>query len=179
MKQDDGKWRPERGHRISYQAVNGPLPRHDFVYRKCRNQLCVNPQHLRVRRNRATTFEMRARQRQRATERSKVTRAIQCPTRADIAWAAGFLEGEGNFRAQRSRGMEQIRASQVNPEPLARLVQLFGGSIIPRKHTNPKYQPAASWEVCAARARGIMMTLYPFLSELKRGQVRVALRATW
>lgn len=174
----DGKWRPARAHRFAYEYYYGTLAPQDFVYRSCRNQRCVNPTHLRLRRNREQTEEMRAEARRRATKRSRVPRATSAPSIADIAWAAGFLEGEGNFRAQRGPGsLEQVRASQVNEEPLLRLVALFGGSLIQGSRKNPKHSPFRSWETCAARARGVMMTVYPFLSERKKAQVRVALGA--
>jgi len=43
----------------------------------------------------------------------------------DIAWVAGFLEGEGNFHADELRSVS-ISASQVQRAPLERLQALFG-----------------------------------------------------
>src|SRR5439155_26696382 len=54
------------------------------------------------------------------------------PTIRDLEWAAGFLEGEGAFGAYgnppRAR-YPRVSASQVNPAPLLRLQQIFGGRI--------------------------------------------------
>ena len=96
------------------------------------------------------------------------------PTSRDLEWAAGFLEGEGCFKANNNR-CEIIEASQVNPEPLGKLLVLFGGRV---RH---KPQPTATsndfwvWVVSGPRARGIMLTLYPLLSVKRQQQVEIAL----
>jgi hypothetical protein len=86
------------------------------------------------------------------------------PTKADIAWAAGFIEGEGCF----SRG--SVTASQVNREPLERLLALFGGSINENKTGRSK--PIHTWNTSGARARGIAETLWTFLSARRKEQAR-------
>lgn len=50
----------------------------------------------------------------------------------DLAWAAGFLEGEGSF-CIRSNGRWFLGAGQVDREPLERLQALFGGNIYKRE----------------------------------------------
>jgi hypothetical protein len=50
----------------------------------------------------------------------------------DLAWAAGFLDGEGtiNINEIKGKGVRQyLGATQVRKEPLERLMGLFGGSI--------------------------------------------------
>lgn len=110
-------------------------------------------------------------------------KALVHPGIAEINWAAGFLEGEGYFLAQRDhRGVvgllaQHSGASQANREPLLRLQSLFGGNIrskpIHLYHLGKK--PLFEWRVSGARARGIMMTLFPLLSQERRSQVRRAL----
>jgi hypothetical protein len=99
----------------------------------------------------------------------RVPRASISPTMLDIAWAAGFIEGEGGFGTNgHSCGMQ---AKQVNPEPLFFLRAHFGGTI--------SYTPQRdiyAWTINGARARGFMMTIYAMLSARRRVQVRFALR---
>jgi hypothetical protein len=49
----------------------------------------------------------------------------------DVAWAAGFLEGEGHFSHQRA--MPFIKAVQVEWGPIEKLSALFGGIV---RHVN-------------------------------------------
>lgn len=94
---------------------------------------------------------------------------------ADMAWAAGFLEGEGNFgvnnRKLGRRGSHVVRATQKNPEPLYKLQQILGGSIM-----NPRADGYGEWRTYGARARGIMLTLFSFLSAKKRADIKLAFR---
>ena len=46
----------------------------------------------------------------------------------DIAWAAGFMEGEGSFMS-RCKGAILLECVQVQKEPLERLQKLFGGNL--------------------------------------------------
>lgn len=90
-----------------------------------------------------------------------------------LGWAAGFLDGEGSFTY--SRGI-MVSAEQVDPEPLERLRDMFGGSIYRRGvrvHTTERdhqynRRPTGTWYACGSRAAGIMMTLYPLLSRRRQ-----------
>ena len=88
----------------------------------------------------------------------------------DYAWAAGFLEGEGCFR--KNGGSQCVVVPQVNMEPLVRLQAWFGGRI-GRTHT--REFPINTWTVTGSRARGVMMTLYSFMSSRRKEQIRRAL----
>lgn len=106
--------------------------------------------------------------------------ATRQPTTAELHWIAGFLEGEGCFRF--SSTTEHSNAKQVSREPLDRLQSLVGGAIRPHSHAlqrarGGKGKDGWTWYVSGARARGIMMTLYPLLSTRRQGQVRTALGA--
>jgi hypothetical protein len=104
-----------------------------------------------------------------------VVPASVSPSTRDLEWAAGFLEGEGTFFcANRSHG---IQVSQVNGEPLGRLKKLFGGYISLLQGKGPKQNDFLKWSACGARARGVMMTLYPLLSQKRQGQILKALTA--
>lgn len=100
-------------------------------------------------------------------------RAKISPTNLDLAWAAGFLEGEGSFLC--GNGSENVTAVQVNPEPLGRLKQVFGGSVSLKEDSRKNTQDHLVWMTSGARARGIMLTLFTFMSERRQGQIIAAL----
>jgi len=99
------------------------------------------------------------------------------PSLRDLEWAAGFLEGEGHFRSSR------VEAKQISTtEPLERLLAIFGGhvetfSMEYRRQQGGKANDGSIWGVGGARARGVMMTLFPLLSTRRKAQIRGAL--TW
>lgn len=94
----------------------------------------------------------------------------------DIAWIAGFLEGEGSFVARGFAAM--VTCSQVQLEPLLRLQALVGGRIFRLTPSSARASQAYRWYVANARARGLMMTLYVFMSPKRRVQIQGAL-AGW
>lgn len=115
-------------------------------------------------------------------EARAMTKASISPSNADLAWAAGFLEGEGCFSRVGASG--HAEACQVNEEPIVRLQTLFGGTvsqrlqsrrILPNGSESRSGSPIWRWRVSGARARGIMFTLFHFLSARRRGQILAAL----
>jgi|ERR1044071_5069006 hypothetical protein len=104
--------------------------------------------------------------------RLKAAQAIARPTTADIAWAAGFYEGEGT--CSYATGSQHAIVNQVEREPLDRLRKYFGGTIRPvAAHRRSK--PSWRWTVHGPRARGFLMTLYCLLSVKRQEQVRKVL----
>lgn len=102
---------------------------------------------------------------QKATPRAKVH-----PTVRDLAWAAGFLEGEGHFR--KTENTQQVQATQVQREPLTRLQRIFGGKIVRQhKKLRPNQNQCWEWKVCGARARGVMLTMLVFMSPRRKRQI--------
>lgn len=94
------------------------------------------------------------------------------PTSNDLSWLAGFLEGEGHFGT--AAKCEQVAASQVNDEPLARVLRLLGGSMTYHVATRKNENDIFRWAVTGSRARGVMLTLFPLLSEKRQEQIRAA-----
>lgn len=91
----------------------------------------------------------------------------------DIAWAAGFLEGEGAFGC---RGHSvTVQVSQVQKEPLERLQAMFGGTLTRYTRINPRHSPWYFLQYTGPTARGLMMTLYVLMSPKRKGQIRKAL----
>jgi hypothetical protein len=109
----------------------------------------------------------------RGIERPHTRKANIRPTQSTLGWAAGFLEGEGSFT--KNRRSPTVNAVQVNREPLVLLLNLFGGSLLGPYKNKGNRQGYHEWRVCGDRALGVMLTMYPILSERRRAQVRLSL----
>lgn len=94
----------------------------------------------------------------------------------DLAWAAGFIDGEGCIGAYtnglRSYHVLSLAVSQKYRQPLERLVELFGGTI--RVKHNPK--DVFEWRMGGDRAAGILAQLIPYLRTNKKGQAILAIQ---
>lgn len=96
---------------------------------------------------------------------------------ADLAWAAGFLEGEGCFGfygGKRSRGGMRtaallVSACQNQSEPLERLQNIFGGVI---SHSASRYE----WRLNGHAAAPAMEALLPEMSERRQNAILEALK---
>ena len=84
----------------------------------------------------------------------------------DIAWAAGFLEGEGCFYSFQTL---RVSANQKQKEPLKRMQKLFGGSIN-QSHAKSTFGQFV-WLVTGIRAAGVMMTIYLFMSPKRKQEI--------
>lgn len=97
----------------------------------------------------------------------------------ELAWSAGFLDGEGNFRFQkinRRSGYSQlqlhIQAQQVHREPLDRLQRALGGRVNgPYGPYQKNQQKTYSWNISGYdEAKRAIMALLPYLSPIKWDQ---------
>jgi len=111
--------------------------------------------------------------------------------REQLAWAAGFYDGEGCTSLRRSRyvsdrGLRRLyltpilSVGQVRLEPLIRFqeaVEGFGVVSGPVARSNPKHQPQYRW-VCSPwrDTQAVIAMLWPFLSGPKREQAARILR---
>src|SRR5689334_7242112 len=95
-------------------------------------------------------------------------------TRDDLMWAVGFLEGEGSFSTI-GRGAS-VSAPQVELWPLQKLQQIFGGKLYVKRQSEGSARLCNIWVEHGARAVGIMMTLWSFLSPKRQAQVETALK---
>jgi len=91
----------------------------------------------------------------------------------DLAWAAGFLEGDGYFG--RNTTTQEVAVHQKQLWPLERLKLLFGGSIHPTRRQGILCADYWRWRISGATARGLMMSVYSLLSPEKQEQVLHAL----
>lgn len=87
--------------------------------------------------------------------------ATRHPSTLDIAWAAGIYEGEGSV------GYSGISVSQSDRWILDRFKELFGGTVSYESSIEMHF-----WRAYGARARGLLMTVYIFLSPWRRIQAK-------
>lgn len=99
------------------------------------------------------------------------------PSSEELAWAAGFLEGEGSFvRTNRGKyfGINVI-AKQVNPEPPLRLQAIFGGSVRNRAPVGIGRKPYSEWVASGSRARSVIAAVWTWLSAHRKRQINAVL----
>src|SRR5438309_2462480 len=94
------------------------------------------------------------------------------PTMLDIAWAAGIIEGEGCI-VKSQKGYERVHVGQKHRWIVDRLQQLFGWRVGIYRH--PSTRMYFQWQLSGPRARGLLYTIFTFLSPHKKNHVRKAL----
>lgn len=94
----------------------------------------------------------------------------------DLAWAAGFIEGEGCFLINQSRVTNFhvfLKVAQVDKVPLVKLHSLFGGSLLQYKQRENR-SAAWLWAVGIGFMRDTMPLLIPYMTGNKRKQAEFA-----
>lgn len=98
----------------------------------------------------------------------------------ELAWSAGFLDGEGTYgmrRVKKASGHVVValdfQAQQVHREPLDRLAAVLGGSVTgpygPYKNNRDK--PIFSWHLRKYEdVKVALFKLWPFMGTVKREQ---------
>ena len=87
------------------------------------------------------------------------------PRDADLAWAAGFIDGEGCVAVD-SRKSPRITVSNTDRRPLDRLQELLGGTICVHGRGNPEkgHRPSWVWAVHGGRSvRRVLAEVRPYL----------------
>jgi len=100
----------------------------------------------------------------------------QISTSNDLRWAAGIFEGEGCVE-KTIRNSCSVRVSQKDRWLCDQLRALFGGSVNLERVRQTPFGTSAlyRWQICGARARGFMVSIYELLSPRRQVQVRKAL----
>lgn len=91
-----------------------------------------------------------------------------------LAWAAGFMEGEGSF-SNSAKSSAKVSAAQVQREPLERLQNIFGGKIRSRNTRGFSNNSIWVWALPARRSVEVMMTLYVLMSPRRKQQIETTL----
>jgi uncharacterized protein YdgA (DUF945 family) len=110
----------------------------------------------------------------------------------DVAWAAGFFDGEGfvtiqkrNTKAQNGKRYEsyylRIGVNHVAPEPLNELLRIFGGTLRKQNlHTvlgNRK--PRHTWQLSCSQAKEALVQMMPYLrNKNKAAELGIELQNT-
>ena len=110
---------------------------------------------------------------------------------SEIAWAAGFLDGEGSFSCKsNSRSKKDpsrtypnfmFHVTQVARSPLERLVDLFGLKIYGpyRQKNRPTTKPFFYYQCRGKRAEHAFLEMVPHMSKEKAEQGWDALLFAW
>lgn len=96
----------------------------------------------------------------------------------DIAYLAGFLDGEGCVTIAKDNKGKYFRlrltASNVVASPIVALLETFGGKMYYSEQTDKTKQPIYAWRICGNSAANCINTLLPY-SLVKRSQYLLAI----
>ena len=107
-------------------------------------------------------------------------------TNEELAWAAGFIDGEGCIHIARwfpngqhnilmsARHELRLTVGQTSREPLEKLVSLFGGHIISESIHSKMRRQAWKWQCSATTAIEGLEAMLPWLT-VKSKQAKLAL----
>ncbi len=99
----------------------------------------------------------------------------------ELAYLAGFFDGEGCVTVGRGKspGVMSlfIKVGQVNPAPLERFRQRFGGAIHPLSRYGNQRQ-AYQWTLSTKKAQAALEQLLPYL-QVKQDEARMAIALQW
>lgn len=101
--------------------------------------------------------------------------AMRCPrlikpNALGIVWAAAIYEGEGCCIFSKLRKNLAVSICQQDQEILFKLKFLFGGGVSKRYSGGT----TSNWQLSGIRAHGFLMTIYKFLSERRKEEVKSA-----
>ena len=96
---------------------------------------------------------------------------------ADLAWAAGFFDGEGCVRVHHSKGDSYrlaLSVSQADERPLLHLRNILGGRINDKSPARPNRRRQWQWAASTREAASALRAMLPYLV-LKNGEASLAL----
>ena len=107
-----------------------------------------------------------------APSRANTRSARRGPTLTELAYLAGFFDGEG-YVGFLSRSIN-VSVSNTNYSILEEFLKLFGGIIRRKNFATRTRRSAFEWRIYGAHAAKFLSTISPFLRE-KRPQAELAL----
>lgn len=125
---------------------------------------------------------------EKADVRMSIPILVPRPDSHDVAWAAGFVDGEGCLTPTRSSSYEssegvkhrrylRLDVSQKNKDLLVKLRDIFGVGSIQYTKPRPGSSECHRW-VCNGRAAfHVANLLWPYLGEQKKADFKRCLRA--
>jgi LAGLIDADG endonuclease len=94
----------------------------------------------------------------------------------DLAWAAGFLDGEGCFTINGAAGGRSVQpliaVTQVRRKPLDKLAEMFGGNVRPQRHRQG--HTYFQWVITGSRLTVMIPLVLPYLV-LKKDEAQAIL----
>jgi hypothetical protein len=100
--------------------------------------------------------------------------------REQLAWCAGFFDGEGTcgFYKHRNRGQLQLVVGQIHEAPLQRLKSALGVGNINGPYSYKNRRPISFFRVGKPdEFLTVMSALWPWLSRPKKDQFKAAVAA--
>jgi hypothetical protein len=94
----------------------------------------------------------------------------------DLAWAAGFIDGEGCIgvysNGSKSSTIVSLSVSQKYNRPLLKLISLFGGRL------KSKSTPVGfmEWRLYGSKATNVLELIAPYLDTNKKEQAELAIK---
>jgi hypothetical protein len=92
----------------------------------------------------------------------------------DLAWAAGFIDGEGCVSLIKRRNGDgylyyqaNLNVPQIDKAPLDKLKEMFGGNIRANKIIGNR-RPSFTWTIHAASCRKALQEMLPYLIVKKK-----------
>ena len=111
---------------------------------------------------------------------------MNTPTETELAWAAGFIDGEGCIHVRVSMPTETSRqrsphyalalqVSNTNRQAIDRIHQMFGfGSVRSHHRENPKWTTAYVWYCMSKNAGTVLRLIQPYVFA-KKAELEVGL----
>jgi LAGLIDADG DNA endonuclease family protein len=98
--------------------------------------------------------------------------------KVDLAYAAGFIDGEGYIQIKRHKKtghfIDTVRVGQSSREILDFLAKQFGGSVHVMTRAHGNVRQAWVWVIPSRLAEGFVKAIFPYL-RVKRRQARIFL----
>ena len=105
--------------------------------------------------------------------RRKVLNAVKSPTEFDIAFAAGFMEGDGYFGKNKTTVSAEF--NQKDKWIIDWFQQYFGGTVGITHKQGISLGSYWRWRISGERARNFMRNVYEYLSPYRQNQINKAL----
>lgn len=96
----------------------------------------------------------------------------------DLQWLAGLLEGEGSFLrpVPSSPRCPAVRLEMCDQDVVDHAARILQRAVTPVAPRRSKYRPSYVTVIRGRPAIGLMVELAPLMSDVRRGQIRRALR---
>ena len=101
-------------------------------------------------------------------------------TRAELAWVAGLLEGEGAFTKKCNNGTARnivVECFMTDPDVLRKLRRVAGGRFSGPYSNGEGNKPRYQWSVSGPAAYDLMMLVLPLMCERRARRIKQLIRA--